>query len=85
MSIAPPCGIDVYKRQVEKRARGICKQMEQKLSEYVPGEHLTVSIGIALSESEETSFETLYQNADVALYRAKCKGKNTCEIYKGPS
>ncbi|MEG1778458.1 MAG: EAL domain-containing protein [Oscillospiraceae bacterium] len=42
---------------------------------------ITCSIGIAASSNEVNSFEMLYQNADKALYNAKCKGRNTVSVY----
>jgi len=38
--------------------------------------HLSVSIGISLSPLNGTTLDTLYTNADKALYQAKRKGKN---------
>jgi diguanylate cyclase (GGDEF)-like protein len=40
----------------------------------------TASIGIALGTSEEP--DDLLRNADVAMYRAKSRGKNRCEIFE---
>lgn len=38
--------------------------------------HITASIGVALAESRETNFESLYKAADYALYKAKKQGRN---------
>jgi diguanylate cyclase (GGDEF)-like protein/PAS domain S-box-containing protein len=40
----------------------------------------TASIGIALT-APETSAESLLQNADIAMYRAKSQGKACCELF----
>lgn len=37
---------------------------------------ITASIGVALTEGQETDFETLYKSADFALYKAKKQGRN---------
>jgi diguanylate cyclase (GGDEF)-like protein/PAS domain S-box-containing protein len=43
--------------------------------------HQTVSIGIALAESEAPLPELLLQRADVALYQAKAAGRNTVCLF----
>lgn len=43
--------------------------------------HLSVSIGIALSPSHGTDYETLLKNADAALYEAKNSGRDTQVMY----
>ncbi|MEG2608121.1 MAG: EAL domain-containing protein [Lachnospiraceae bacterium] len=42
---------------------------------------ITCSMGIAISSKEFHSFDALYQNADKALYNAKCHGRNTVSVY----
>ena len=37
---------------------------------------ITLSAGIALSEDANFDFDTLFKNADKALYEAKKRGKN---------
>lgn len=44
---------------------------------------VSCSIGIALADRPEETFETLYANADWALYRAKHGGKNRYALYEG--
>ncbi|MCD7954094.1 MAG: GGDEF domain-containing protein [Synergistaceae bacterium] len=46
-------------------------------------EEVTVSIGIALYPYDGTAFEALYDHADIAMYRAKEKGRDRCEFYCG--
>ncbi len=43
---------------------------------------ISSSIGIALTPEAGTDFETLYRNADFALYRTKKTGKNSFAIYE---
>lgn len=42
---------------------------------------ISASIGVAVSPEAGTSFETLYQNADTALYQTKANGKNGYTFY----
>ena len=42
---------------------------------------VTCSVGVALCPTDGTSFETLYQKADAALYEAKRSGKNQICLY----
>lgn len=42
---------------------------------------MSTSIGIAVTSSEAADFETLYRNADKALYQTKDKGRNGFTIY----
>lgn len=43
---------------------------------------ISASIGIAIAPEAGLDFETLYQNADFALYQTKRRGKNGYTIYK---
>jgi predicted signal transduction protein with EAL and GGDEF domain len=43
--------------------------------------HIGASIGIALYPSDGVQAETLIKNADMAMYHAKAKGKNTYQYY----
>lgn len=44
--------------------------------------HMSASIGVALAPEAGEDFETLYRNADTALYQTKQQGKNGYTIYK---
>ena len=46
---------------------------------------ISSSIGIAVFPKDGDSFEALYKNADIALYEAKSKGKNTFSFYQTDS
>ncbi|WP_414551582.1 GGDEF domain-containing protein [Anabaena sp. CCY 0017] len=41
---------------------------------------MTVSIGIAVYQPDDTTIDHLVQRSDRALYQAKAKGRNTCCI-----
>ena len=43
--------------------------------------HVTTSIGVAIYPEHGRSEETLLKHADLAMYRAKEKGKNTVEVF----
>ena len=45
-------------------------------------EPVTASIGVALYDEHGDSYDQLYKNADVALYRAKEKGRDGFEIFE---
>ncbi len=51
----------------------------------VPGDRqalpLTVSVGVAVTSSPEQSYDDLMRDADLALYRAKDRGRNRHELY----
>jgi len=43
--------------------------------------HVTASIGVAISPDDGCDMQTLLKNADIAMYRAKAKGKNDYQFY----
>ena len=45
--------------------------------------YLSASIGIAVSESDTENPLSLIQQADMAMYRAKQQGHNTCQLFTG--
>jgi diguanylate cyclase (GGDEF)-like protein len=61
----------------------IAKRILARLSErsmLVAGARFSVSIGIALHEGASVDFAQMYQDADVALYQARAKGKSHIEL-----
>lgn len=62
-----------YEPAIEQRAKQICEMVRGCFAGDIP---ITGSVGIAVFPRDGTSFETLYENADSALYSAKEGGRN---------
>lgn len=62
--------------EVKAKAQHMIRQIEREL--VTPGRllRITVSMGIASAPHDGETYETLYENADRALYSVKSKGKN---------
>ena len=43
--------------------------------------YVSVSIGVSLYPQDTTDMHDLLKNADTAMYHAKAKGKNTCQVF----
>ena len=71
--------------QAETVARKILAALARPA--YVAGQEIrvTASIGICLYPSDAQDEPTLMKNADIAMYRAKEEGKNTCKFYSAKS
>ncbi|MEG2000687.1 MAG: EAL domain-containing protein, partial [Evtepia sp.] len=65
---------------IEKKARQLCESMSDIKFDGKNAE-ITCSVGISVSSAQVNSFEMLYQNADKALYNAKCRGRNMVSRY----
>jgi diguanylate cyclase (GGDEF)-like protein len=46
------------------------------------GAPFTVSIGIAVSDGDETDFAQMHRNADSALYQARAEGRNRISVFE---
>lgn len=69
---------------IAKRADEICKAFYTVFNGESDESFLvTGSVGIAVSPKDGENFQDLYRHADIALYEAKSKGKNTYVIYYG--
>lgn len=70
-----------HRSLIEEKAAHIIRRIEREL--VTPGRlvRVTVSMGIALSPVDGVTFETLYTNADKALYYVKNDGKNAFRFY----
>lgn len=67
---------------VEAEAAGLVKALRMTVPTEAGPCAVSASVGVALSRGESTDFETLYRNADQALYRAKAAGKNRFALYE---
>lgn len=66
---------------VRARSVEVCKRINRMSVNGVIYQSLSVSIGIAYAPEHGAGFDTLYQNADTALYEAKRQGKNCAVIF----
>lgn len=70
----------------EQCAEGKARMLSQALHyEFSHGDRcclISTSIGVAVSPEAGTNFETLYQNADLALYQTKENGRNGYTMYR---
>ncbi len=71
----PDCRTDA---QLYALGCSLCDAVELSRELEVP---CTCSVGICSMHEQETSFQELYQHADLALYRAKEQGRNQCVLY----
>ncbi len=62
-------------------ARRILTALEEPLHVEDHEVFVTPSIGIAVSPDDGTNIETLLKHADIAMYHAKQRGRNTYEFY----
>lgn len=71
----------------ESEAEDIAERLLEELSSAhrIEGHelHVSASIGIATMDKEVTEPEKLVQHADMAMYKAKQRGRNTYEVYCG--
>ncbi len=66
----------------EEEARRIVERLLEKIGEVKVCEfNLSVSVGCVLAEPGGEDFDTLYRNADKALYHVKRNGRNGCDFY----
>lgn len=66
---------------VHKKARKLIDSLSKLAVPEMGDLKVSCSIGIALVPEHGNVFQDLYHNADLALYQAKSKGKNTYVIY----
>ena len=69
-------------QQVQDKAEKLLAALRYTYTDGIVQHQITPSIGIALAPEAGSEFETLYKNADFALYRTKKNGKNNYTIYK---
>lgn len=68
--------------QADEQAEKLLSALHRSVKSDCSALEVTASIGIVLTGREKTDFETLYKNADYALYQAKKKGRNCFTIVK---
>ncbi|MCQ4637265.1 sensor domain-containing diguanylate cyclase [Anaerovorax odorimutans] len=66
---------------VEKKAKNLTQVLQYPFTDGDVYCQISTSIGVAVAPEAGTDFETLYKNADQALYRTKEKGKKGYTIY----
>lgn len=67
----------------ERRAQALSVSLCRTVETGAGSCYITASIGVAIAPRDGTDFETLYRNADTALYRTKKNGKNGYTLYTG--
>ncbi|MDR3518812.1 MAG: EAL domain-containing protein [Azospirillaceae bacterium] len=67
--------------EAEVAARRIAATFEDSMKIGTQDIHVSVSIGICLFPDDGTDAETLFRNADTAMYHAKGAGKNTHQFF----
>ncbi len=72
----------ITEQEVRARAASICKELQLMLGEE-PSVDLTASVGVYLTGGVGHRFSSLYQSADLALYKAKNGGKHSYCLKKG--
>jgi len=75
------CDID-SEYEIIKITEEICTKMQETISIDEHKITSSFSIGIAVSPEDGTSFETLLQHADTAMYQAKKSGRNMFQFFK---
>lgn len=70
------------KEWLEKKVEALSQSLRYEFSQGEKRSSITSSIGVAISPEDGENFETLYQNADGALYQAKEGGKNRYTFYE---
>ncbi|MDK2808604.1 MAG: hypothetical protein PWP24_1341 [Clostridiales bacterium] len=60
----------------------ILVRMREEIGGKTPKCNISASLGIVYKGNEETTFDRLYKNADLAMYNAKKIGKGTFVVYE---
>lgn len=86
IAILPPAWPS--RAQAQAAAARLCAQLSQVLSEPYLFERcsyrLTPSIGVTLFDGADNSADSLFKQADIALYEAKAGGRNTVRFFDQP-
>ncbi len=66
---------------IDERASEVCQMLAKTFASHKQSYSISASIGIARYPFDGMTYETLYKNADLALYRTKEGGKNNYTKY----
>lgn len=72
------------KEAAANKAKALSQALHYKYSAGLKHCSVSASIGVAVAPEAGGNFETLYQNADYALYQTKRKGKQGFTLYQMP-
>lgn len=72
---------ELSKRRIKAIAERIIKRFHQTFENLPQDCRISCSIGIAVSPDDGMDYKTLFQKADIALYRAKASGKKQFCFY----
>ena len=72
---------DVGMSIIEGKAKAICAQMQETYRAKRKEVDVSSSVGVAIYPAAGRDYNTLYKNADKALYKVKENGKNMYSIY----
>lgn len=72
---------NINKTEAEKIGRAILKQIEQPIVLSGQRINLSASIGICFYPDDGRQVQDLLRNADIAMYKAKQHGRNSCRFY----
>lgn len=72
---------ELNKGRIEVIAERILERFRQTFETLPQDCHISCSIGIAVAPEDGTDYKTLFQKADIALYRAKASGKKQFCFY----
>ena len=73
---------DATEDVVKRKAREICDALRKTYGGKPSEVTVSASIGIAMYPEDGSSFDSLYHNADIALYATKRGGKNSFTFYR---
>ncbi|MGD9841964.1 MAG: GGDEF domain-containing protein, partial [Steroidobacteraceae bacterium] len=68
----------------EAKAREIAARIQENaIAQDMVGYSYTLSVGVCIEQGTSSEFDSMYQRADAAMYRAKAAGKNRFEVAGG--
>lgn len=70
------------KQDLLEKAGKLCEIIKNQYEKEHQNYGISLSIGIAFSNSSEKKYSEMYKEADIALYRAKSMGKNCYSVFE---